>query len=111
MFTPWIFHRLYSLDTFSPDFLRNLYSLFRHGEQEHYLTNLQGTELAWLVDFLDGVCTLPFAFHQLTKQTPQTLSFISDNCNVSRQCLYKLQVICGHRLEQSLHPNREPAAA
>ena len=105
---PWILHCLYSLDTSSLDFLRNLYSLFRHDEEELCLTNLRGTEPARLMDSLDGVCTFPSAFHQLTKQTPQTLSIISANRDVSRQCLRKLQEICSHRLEQSLCPNRNP---
>ena len=46
MSTPWILHRLYSLDTSSPDFLRSPYSLFRHDEEERHLTNLRGTGLA-----------------------------------------------------------------
>ena len=96
MSPPWILYRLYSLNTSSPDFLRNLYSLLRHDEEERYLLNLQGSELAQLVDFLDGVRTLPFAFHQFTKRTPQVLSFISTNRNISQRCLYKLRAICGH---------------
>ena len=97
MSTPWMLHRLYSLDASSPDFLRHLYSLFRHDEEERYLLNLQRSELARLVDFLDGVRTLPSAFHQLMKQTPQTLSVISAKRDISRQCLHKLQEICDHR--------------
>ena len=108
LMTPSILRRLYSLDTSSHDFLRSLCSLFRHDEEAQYFTNLRGTEPARLVDFLDGVCTLPSAFHQFTKQTPQTESLISANRDVSRQGLHKLQVICGHRLEQSRRPNRNP---
>ena len=96
MSTPWILYHLYSLNASSPDFLRNLYSLFRYDEQEHYLSGLQGSNLARLVDFLHGVRTLPFAFHQFTNQTPQTLSVVSANHDISRRCLYKLQDICGH---------------
>ena len=96
MSAPWILCRLYSLDTSSPDFLRNLYSLFRYDEQEHYLSSLRGSELARLVDFLHGVRTLPFAFHQSTNQTPQTLDVTSANRAISRRCLYELQTICGH---------------
>ena len=82
MSTSSILYRLYSLGTSSPDFL--LHFLFRHDEEELCLTNLRGTEPARLMDSLDGVCTLPFAPHQLTKQTPQTFSLISANCNVSQ---------------------------
>ena len=65
MSTPSILRRLYSLDTSSPDFLHHLYPLFRHDEDERYLQNLQGSELARLVDFLDQVRALPLAFRQL----------------------------------------------
>ena len=61
MSTLWTLRRLYSLDTSSPDFPRNLYCLFHHDEEEHYLANLQGSELARLVDFLDRVRTRPSA--------------------------------------------------
>ena len=57
MSTLWTLRCLYSLDISSPDFLRRLHSLFRYDEEEHYLTSLQGSELARLVDFLDQVCT------------------------------------------------------
>ena len=62
MSTPWILRRLYSLDSSSTDFLRHLHSLIRHDEEEQYLTNLQGLELARLVDFLDEVRTSFFCF-------------------------------------------------
>ena len=67
MSAPWILHRLYSLDTSSSDSLRRLYCLIRHGKEEHYLSSLQGLELARLVDFLDQVRTHrhPSAFCQL----------------------------------------------
>ena len=93
---PWILYRLYSLDTSSLNFQRNLYSLFRYDEEEHYLSSLRGSELARLADFLDGVCTLPSAFYQFMKQTPQALSVISAKHDISRQCQHKLQEICAH---------------
>ena len=96
MSTLWILHRLYSLDISSPDFLRNLYSLFRYDEQERYLENLQGSKLARLVDFLDEVRTPPFAFHQFMKHTPQAVGVISAKHDISRRYLHKLQVICSH---------------
>ena len=61
MSTLWTLRRLYSLEVSSPDFSRNLYCLFRHDEEDHYLINLQGSELARLVDFLDRVRTCPSA--------------------------------------------------
>jgi serine/threonine protein kinase len=70
MSTPWTLQYLYSLDTSSPDFLRHLRSLIDHDEKEQYLTSLQGSELARLVDFLDKVYAVPSAFYRFTKQTP-----------------------------------------
>jgi len=58
MSTPPILRHLGSLDPSSLDFLRHLYCLIRHDEQEQYLTSLQGPELAQLVDFLDKVRAL-----------------------------------------------------
>ena len=55
MSTAWILDRLYSLDTSSPEFLRHLFSLIHRDEEEQYLTSLQGSRLARLVDFLDKV--------------------------------------------------------
>ena len=67
MSTPWIFHRLYSLD--SPSlFLRHLYSLIRHDEVEQYLPSLQGPELTWLMDSLDEVRGLHSSFCPVTKR-------------------------------------------
>ena len=63
MSTPWVLHRLYTLDTSSLDFSRSLYSLIRYDEKEQYLISLQGPELARLVDFLDEVRTVSSSFH------------------------------------------------
>ena len=87
---------LYSLDGSSPDFSRYLCSLIRDDEKEQYLTSLQGSELAYLVDFLDQVRTVPSASRQFTNQIPQALSVIPTTDDVGRECLNKLQVICGH---------------
>ena len=63
MATSRVLQRLYSLDTASPDFLRNLYCLTQHDEKDQYLISLRGSELARLVNFLDEVRTLsPFGF-------------------------------------------------
>ena len=96
MSTPSVLHRLYSLGTSSPDLSRHLYCLFRHDGNERFLENLQGSKLARLVDFLDGVHTLPFAFHQFMKHTPQAVSVISAKHDISRRYLHSLQVICSH---------------
>ena len=97
MSTPWILRRLYTLDTSSVDFLRYLYSLIRHDEEERYLANLQGPQLARLLDFLDEVRALPSAFCPVMKQIIQALSAVSADDDLSRQCLHKLQAICAHR--------------
>jgi len=96
MSTPQILHRLYSLDPSSLDFSRNLHSLIRHDEQEQYLTSLQGSQLAQLVDFLDAVRVLYFVVYPLTKRIVQALSTISADDDLSRQCLHRLQAICAH---------------
>lgn len=54
-----VLQHLYSLDKSSPDFLRVLYGLIRHDEDEQYSSSLQGPELARLVDFLDDVRHFP----------------------------------------------------
>lgn len=55
MSTSQILRDLYSLDTSSPDFSRNLYCLLKSDEDEQFLANTRGSELSRLVDFLDGV--------------------------------------------------------
>ena len=94
---PRILQRLYLLDTSSPDFLPHLYSLIQSDEKERYLTSLQGSELNRLVDFLNKVHPVPSAFHQFTKQTPQALDSIPTTDNGARECINKLQAVCGHR--------------
>jgi hypothetical protein len=87
---------LYSLDTSSPDFLRALYGLIRHDDDEQYSSSLQGPELTRLVDFLDAVRPLSSAFRPAAKQTPQALCIIPTTDDVFRQCLRKLRSICGY---------------
>ena len=67
MSAPWNLHRLYSLNPSSLDFLRRLHSLIRHDEEEQYLSSLQGSQLALLVDFLDEVRAVPSAFSSIYK--------------------------------------------
>lgn len=67
MSTSQVLRHLYTLDTSSPDFLRYLYRLIQVDKEEQYLINVRGVELSLLVDFLDGVRTLPSAFFQPTK--------------------------------------------
>jgi len=87
MSAPWILHHLYTLDTSSPGFLRRLYSLIRHDENEQYLSSLQESELARLVDFFDEVRAALSALHQFTKQTQQALGTIPTTDDVARECI------------------------
>ena len=93
-----ILQHLYSLDTSSPDISRLIYGLIRHDEEDQYLSRLRGPELTRLVDFLDKVRTFLSAFRLITKQTLQALSAVPTTDDVSRQCLRRLQVICGDNL-------------
>jgi len=97
MSTHWVLHCLYSLDPSSLDFSRRLRSLIQHDKREQYLASLRGPQLARFVDFIDQVRVLHLAFCPLTKQIVQTLSTISADDDLSRQCLHKLQAICAHR--------------
>ena len=92
----WVLQQLYSLNPSSLNFLRRLHSLMWRDEREKYLTSLQGSELARLVDFLDKVHPIHSAFRQFTKQTPQALGAIPTTDDVARECLDKLQAICAH---------------
>jgi len=93
-----ILRRLYLIGATSPDTSRLLYGLIRHDEEENYLSNLQGLDLARLVDYLDGVRTLPSAFRPITKRNLQVLSTIPISDDLYPQCLRKLQAICGHNM-------------
>ena len=61
------------------------------------MASLQGLQLAQLVDFLDEVRSVPLTFRRFTKRTPQALTAISVNDNISRQRLYRLQNIRGQQ--------------
>ena len=97
MSTSQVLQHLYSLGTSSPDFLRCLYCLIRKDEEEQYLSNLQGSQLTQLVDFLDEVRPSPLAFVQLTKRTVQILDVGPIADDVLRRCLHKLRTICSRR--------------
>ena len=98
MSTSRVLRDLYSLDTSSPNLSRYLYCLIQHDEKENYLSSLRGSELARLVDFLDEVRILPFTFGPVMKQPPQALGAIPTTGDVYRQCLHKLQAICGNQM-------------
>jgi len=61
-----ILQHLYSLDT-SSDISRLIRDLIRHDDEEQYLSSLQGSELAQLIDFLDKVRTPLPASHLVMK--------------------------------------------
>ena len=70
MLASQVIQQLYTLDTSSPDFMRVLYGLIRHDEDEQYTSSLQGPELTRLVDFLDEVCALPSASYPIPNRSP-----------------------------------------
>ena len=94
MATPQILQLLYSFNTFCPEFSRCLDRLIQSDGEEHYLSNLQGSDMTRLVDFLDRVRAFLFAFFQFTKQILQALGTIPVTEDISRRCLHKLQAIC-----------------
>ena len=97
--TSQILQHLYSLDASSPEIPRLLDGLIRRDEEEQYLSSLRGPELTRLVDFLDKVRALPSAFRPVTRQIPQVLDDTIPTTNdASRQCLSKLQAICGDNM-------------
>jgi len=93
-----ILQHLYSLDTSSPGISRLIYALIHHDDDEKYLSTLRGSELTKLVDFLDEVRTLRLVFRFVMKRFSQALGAISTADDVSRQCLRKLQAICGDNM-------------
>jgi len=50
-----VLQHLYTLENSSPEFLRALYTFIRLDEKGEYSLNLQQSESARLVNFLDGV--------------------------------------------------------
>ena len=98
MSTSQVLQHLYSLDISSQNIPRYLYYLIQRDEEEHYLSSLQGLDLARLVDFLDEVRGSSSTFRPVTDQIPQALGVIPTTDDVSRQCLHKLQAICGDNM-------------
>ena len=97
MGTSQILQHLYSLGTSSPHLSRYLDHLIKSDGEDHYLLNLEGSDLIRLVDFLDKVRVPPSASVQLTEQASQALTIVPVTDDVSRLCLHKLQAICSHR--------------
>ena len=61
MATPKILQILYSYSTFSPEFSRFLDRLIQSDQEDHYLSNLQGSDMTRPVGFLDKVRVPPSA--------------------------------------------------
>lgn len=70
MSTAQVLRHLYSLDTSSPDLLRYLYSLIQSDDEDQYLSNLEGSELSRLVEFLDKVRPSPSVSLQREPDSP-----------------------------------------
>jgi len=98
MSTSQVLQHLYSLDISSPTLSRSLYCLIQRDGEDQYLSSLRGPELDRLVDFLDEVRALCSIFCLVTEQIPQALNVVPTTDDVFRQCLHKLQAICGHHM-------------
>jgi len=98
MSTAQVLQYLYSLDTSSPNLSRSLYCLIQRDEEDQYLSGLQGSELDRLVDFFDEVRAFRSVFRPVTERFLQVLNAVPAADDVFRQCLHKLQAICGHHM-------------
>ena len=90
-------HKLYSLDTTSPEFLRGLYAFVRSDEDGKHSADLNGVELTRLVDFLDNVRPFSSDFYPIMNKTSKALGSIPPSDDVFRQCLRKLRALCSSR--------------
>lgn len=77
-----VIHHLCALDKSSPHFLRSLYTFVRLDERGEYSRNLQHSESARLVDFLDGALDVIPVTDVLFRRCLRTLRFICANHNV-----------------------------
>ena len=107
MSTSRVLQHLYSLDNSSPDLLRYLYYLIQNDDEERYLSSLQGSESARLVDFFDSVRPSLLASFQLTSQTPQVLDVIPITVLVSLGRVierWRIFLLCFFPKQRSRHP-------
>ena len=87
--------QLHDLDRASPQFYEQLGSFLRGEEYQNAAPNLQGEDLAWLVEYLDSV-SLQINSLNLRSTPAQVLNGISDHASPGfQECLHELGKLCG----------------
>ena len=82
------------LDRSSPDFDDQLRNVLYGSEYNQYAPNIQGDDLAWLVNYLDEVCCRVSTPHSLLKSA-QALDCLDPSSPAFRKCLRELRSRCG----------------
>ena len=91
-----ILQKLDRLSRSTSGFHDQLSDLFDGDEYKQCVPNLQGDDLAWLVDYLDKVRRRIIPPHPPLKPT-QTLDDLDPASSGSQKCLHELSYICGTR--------------
>ena len=93
---PPALQQLHRLNRSSPDFHHQLSNALRAQEYQQCVLNLQGDDLAWLVDYLNEVrrcVAIPRSLFKLS----QALGDLDPSSPTPRTCLRELRNICGTR--------------
>lgn len=96
MVLPDSLQRLRSLDRVSPQFYEQLGDLFRGDEYRNAVQSLQGEDLAWLVEYLDGVSLQTVSPPDLRSSQVQVIVGIPDPASPQfHESLNELGKLCG----------------
>ena len=89
-----VLQQFHHLDRSSPDFHDKLCNVFYGSEYSQWVSNLQGDDLVWLVDYLDKVrCRITFPHPP--PQSVQALDGLDPSGPAFRKCLRELRSRCG----------------
>lgn len=86
--------QLHRLEISSPDFHTKLRNVLYGEEYVQCVLNLQGNDVAWLVDYLCEVRS-PAALPHFPLRQSQVLDRLDPSSDASRKCLCELRNICG----------------
>jgi hypothetical protein len=96
MSLPPTLQQLDRLDRSSPDSHDQLNDVLCGEEYKECVPNLQGDDLAWLVDYLNKVCRRIAPPHSPLK-SPKVLDDLDPSSAAFRKCLRELRSVCGTR--------------